>query len=140
MAFMELNRFKDLDAGVFDPGLIIEQLRMAFPTVRVLPGDQLALQAQRAEEFGAADLVVRTLRRNQQEYGPAYAFEISADGAQNIRGTARRYDVTFLFDHALSEAWHERLLSFLRTLGAGEVNDTWRATNPAAPSSPAPAR
>jgi hypothetical protein len=90
---------------------------------KCLPGDQLALSAERADALGAADHVVRTLRRNQQDYGPAYAFEIGIGGGGTIQGRARRYDVTFLFADSLAEEWRQRLLAFLQGLGAGRIEE-----------------
>ncbi len=61
------------------------------------------------------------MRRNQQEYGPAVAFEIGIDGSAMIQGRARRYDATFLFGDPLPEPWRERLLAFLQGPGAGRI-------------------
>jgi hypothetical protein len=119
MGFMTHNRFGDPSLGMFDPATTVDQLRAAFPEIRLLPGDQLALSADRAEAGGFPDLIVRTLRRNQQEYGPAYAFEIDLPEQRKIRGNARRYDVTFLFDDSLDEDWRQRLSDFLHSLGGG---------------------
>ncbi len=121
MDFIELNRFGDPNGSVFDAPAVIEKVRQAFPGVRVLAGDPLALAAERAAATGAAGHVVRTLRRNQQEYGPACAFEIDIEGGGTIQGRARRYDVTFLFDESLAEEWRQRLRSFLQGLGAGRI-------------------
>jgi hypothetical protein len=96
MGYITLNRFGDPSGSVFDPEAVLQKVRESFAGVKVLPGDQLALSAERAAVAGAAEHVVRALRRNQQEYGPAYAFEISSNGVTKIQGRVRRYDVTFL--------------------------------------------
>jgi hypothetical protein len=124
MAFLKLNRYGDPGRGDFDPAAVIEKACQTFTDVHVLPGDALAMSAERASALGAADHVVRTLRRNQQEFGPAYAFEIAIEGGGTIHGRARRYDVTFLFPDPLSEEWHERLLAFLQGLGAGRIEES----------------
>lgn len=121
MSFIKLNRYGEPSGGVFDAAAVVEKARETFPEVEVLPGDQLALSAERAAAEGAAEQVVRTLRRNQQDYGPAYAFTIIAEGGEAIQGRARRYDVTFLFSDALSVKWRQRLLDFLKSLGAGRI-------------------
>jgi hypothetical protein len=130
MGFITLNRFGEDDC-VFDPETVVQRVQDAFPNVELLPGDQLAMSAERAAAAGAADHVVRTLRRNQQEYGPAYAFEIPVDSGGAIQGRARRYDVTFLFQEPLAELWRQRLVGFLQSLGPGEIQqapDVHRAT------------
>ncbi len=121
MAVITLNRYGDLSGCVFDAATVVEKARETFPGMKQLPGDQLTLSVERAVAAGAADHVVRTLRRNRQEYGPAYAFEIGTDEAVTIQGRARRYDVTFLFPDSLPEPWREQLLAFLRSLGPGRL-------------------
>src|SRR5207253_308278 len=46
----------------------------------------VGLSAERAAAAGAPEHVVKTLRKNQQEYGPAFAFEIDANGGGIIQG------------------------------------------------------
>jgi hypothetical protein len=121
MGFIQLNRYGDPSGYVFDPEAVVEKVRQTFADVTVLPGDQLALSAERAAASGAADHVVRTLRRNQQEYGPALAFTIGIEGPAQIQGRARRYDVTFLFTDPLAEPWRQHLLGFLQSLGPGRI-------------------
>jgi hypothetical protein len=123
MGFLKLNRYGDPSGCVFDAAAVVEKARQQFPGLRLLPGDPLALSAERAADMGAADHVVRTLRRNQQDYGPACAFEIGIEGEETIQGRARRYDVTFLFADSLAEEWRQRLLAFLQGLGAGRIEE-----------------
>jgi hypothetical protein len=124
MGFIKLNRYGNLSGSVFDPGAVVEKVRATFADVRVVPGDQLALSAERAAALGAADHVVRTLRRNQQDFGPAFAFAIGIEGPGTIQGRARRYDVTFLFADPLTEEWRQRLLAFIHSLGPGRIEET----------------
>jgi len=119
MGFIKLNRFGDHNAAVFDVVAVVEKVRQTFPDVKVLSGDPLSLSADRAAAQGAADHIVRTLRRNQQDYGPACAFEIGIEDGGTIQGRARRYDVTFLFEDSLEEEWYRRLFAFLQCLGSG---------------------
>lgn len=123
MGFIKLNRYGDPSGSAFDAAAVVEKARKAFSDVHVLPGDQLALSAERAAASGVADHVVRTLRRDQQEYGPAYAFEIGAEGGETIQGRARRYDVTFLFPDSLEAKWRQRLRDFLQGLGTGRIEE-----------------
>jgi hypothetical protein len=124
MGFIKLNRHGDPSGCVFDTAEVIAKVRETFPDVNLLPGDQLALNAERAAASGAADHVVGTLRRNQQEYGPAYAFEIGMEGSGTVCGRARRSDVTFLFTDPLAEEWRLRLRAFLHSLGAGRIEQS----------------
>ncbi|MCI0682234.1 MAG: hypothetical protein L0Y71_09030 [Gemmataceae bacterium] len=93
MPVIKLNRFGDPSGAVFDPAAVVEKARQTFPDVQVSPGDALAAGADRAGAAGAPEHSVRTLRRNQQDYGPADGFEIGIDGGETIQGRARRYDV-----------------------------------------------
>lgn len=123
MGFIMLNRYGDPCGSAFDAEAVVERARQAFAGVKVFPGDPLALSAERAAVTGAADHVVRTLRRNQREYGPACAFEIGIEERETIQGLARRYDVTFLFANSLAEEWRQRLHGFLQGLGAGRIEE-----------------
>lgn len=123
MGFIKLNRYGDPSGCEFDAAEVVGKARQVFSDLHVLPGDPLALAAERAAEQGAADHVVRTLRRNQQDYGPACAFVIGIEGAETIEGRARRYDVTFLFADFLAEKWRRRLRDFLQALGAGRIEE-----------------
>jgi len=129
MGFIKLNRFGDSSGHVFDPDIILQRVRHTFTNVKVSPGDQLALSTERAAAAGAADHVVSALRRNQQDYGPAYAFEIPIDSGGSIQGRARRYDITFLFHEPLTEDWRQRLLGFLKGLGAGKIEQATDTTS-----------
>ena len=80
MGFIKLNRYGDSSGCAFDSAAVVEKARQTFPGVQVLPGDPLALAAERAAASGAAEHVVRSLRRNEQDYGPAFAFEIGIEG------------------------------------------------------------
>jgi hypothetical protein len=121
MGFIKLNRYGDPSGSTFDPEAVVKKVCESFAGVKVLPGDQLTLTADRAAAYGAADHVVKTLRRNEQAYGPAYAFEIGIPGGGAVEGRARRYDVSFLFPDPLAEEWQARLMSFLRSLGQGRI-------------------
>lgn len=131
MSFLELNLFKHPSGAELDPGAVIPRLRAAFPEAEVLPGDQLAAEARRAEAFLAKELqanpnsparwILESLRRKAQTYGPAYAFRISTEGGKVIKGNARRFNVTFLFDEPLPEDLRQRLIDFLTSFGVGKV-------------------
>ncbi len=121
MGFIKLNRYGDPNGCAFDVPSVIDKVRAAFSDVTVLPGDQLALAAERAAAAGAGDHIIRTLRRNQEEYGPAHAFAIGIPHGEPIDGRARRHDVTFLFADPLPEEWRQRLVAFLQSLGPGKL-------------------
>jgi hypothetical protein len=123
MGFIKVNRYGDPRALPFDPAAVVEKACQQFTDVKVLSGDQLALAAEKAAAMGAADHVVRTLRRNQQDYGPAFAFEFCTDDGKTIQGRARRFDVTFLFADPLPEEWRQRLLAFVQGLGGGRIEE-----------------
>ena len=128
MGFIKLNRFGDPCGGFFDAATVVEKARQTFPDVKVLSGDPLSLSADRAAAQGAADHIVRTLRRNQQDYSPACAFEIGIEEGGTIQGRARRYDVTFLFEDSLGEEWHQQLFVFLQSLGTGRIEEGMEKT------------
>lgn len=127
MPFLELDLYEHPSGEAFKPEEVIQKLRAAFPEATVLPGDQLALRAQRAEAKAhllspqSASVIVETLWRNARQLGPAYAFEIPTTAGCRVRGNARRYNVTFLSEGPLSPALHERILAFLKSLGAGWI-------------------
>lgn len=121
MKFIKLNRFGDPSGCLFDPIEVAEKARRTFPNTRILPGDPLTLCIERAIATGAPEHIVRTLQRNQQEYGPACSFEINIENGERIQGRARRYDVTFLFSDEIADTWHGRLMEFLEGLGAGRI-------------------
>ncbi len=121
MGFLKLNVYEHPSDAVLDPDTVVQRVKEEFPETAVIAGDQLAQSADRAEALGAADHVVDTLRRNAQLYGPAYAFEIPLQGGDLLKGRARRYDVTFLFDEPLPEELRQRILAFLKSFGVGKI-------------------
>lgn len=121
MGFIKLNRFNDPSGATFDAVAVVEQVSQSFPEARILSGDPLSIAAERAATLGAADHVIQTLRQNEQAYGPAREFEINSGDGTTIRGRARRYDVTLLFDEPLADKWRQRLLKFLNSLGPGRI-------------------
>ena len=123
MGFLKLNRFGDPSGSIFDPAAVVEKARQSLAGVTLTPGDPMALSADKASAMGAPEHVVRTLRQNQRNYGPACAFEIDIEGGATIQGRARRYDVTFLFDDTLPAEWRQRLRDFLQGLGAGRIEE-----------------
>jgi hypothetical protein len=97
MNFIEISRFGDPNGPVFDVPAVIEKVREAFPGVRVLAGDPLAMAVERSASMGATDQVVCILRLNPEAYGPACAFEIDLEGGKTIQNRARRYMSLFYF-------------------------------------------
>jgi hypothetical protein len=121
MGFLKLNVYGHPSGAVFDPDRVIQKVKERFPETKVVPGDQLALSAERAAAGGAADQVVATLRRTAQSYGPAYAFEIPIPGGRSIHGRARRYDISLLFDDPLPEELRSRFIEWLKSFGVGKL-------------------
>jgi hypothetical protein len=84
MAFLNLTRYQHPSGLAFDPDKVIQRVKAEFREATVLPGDQLAEEARRAEDRlghqlkenpeGPARRVVESLRRKAEAYGPAYAF------------------------------------------------------------------
>jgi hypothetical protein len=122
MAFIYLNLFPHRERGQLNPEDVIVRLQEAFPEAIVLPGDQLALSARRAEQNldqtnPANRTVVQKLWWDARHLGPAYAFYIPAEpGSRRIDGVIRRYQADFHSDAPLSEAMQGRILTFLRSL------------------------
>lgn len=131
MGFLMLSTFRHPSGVVFEPGESIRVLGEHFPEALVWPGDQLAAEAYRAEDFLAAELranpesparsVVEGLRRKARNYGPAYAFEFPLEYATKLRGHARRYDITFLFEQPIGEDMRQRILAFLKSFNVGKI-------------------
>jgi hypothetical protein len=131
MGFLNLSLYQHPAGLAFDPDKVIERVKAAFPEVTVLPGDQLAAEARRAEEFfgreledapeGPARRVVESLRRKACAYGPAYAFHIPLAGGGQLKGVARGVNVQIAFDDPIPDEVRRRLLEFLRSLGVGRL-------------------
>jgi hypothetical protein len=131
MGFIKLNLYRHGSGATLDPKEAARYLQGFFPEAAFKTGDQLALRAQDAEsQFadelrdnpeGPARIVVETLWRNTKEFGPAYAFELPLGPATNLRGTVRRYDITFLFEEPLSAELQDRILAFLKSFGVGRL-------------------
>jgi hypothetical protein len=128
MDFVKLNRYAHPSGAVFEPQTVVEKMKEKFPDSNILPGDQLALSAERAARLGAAGPVVEKLRKNAQTYGPAFALEIPIPGGGMVQARARRYDVTFLFDTNIPKNLRDVLISFLQSLGEGQL-EMGTATN-----------
>jgi hypothetical protein len=114
-----------------DPAASIDKLKEWFPEVTVLPGDQLAASVKQIEEATVAERqknpdsplhsVLESERRKSRTFGPAYAFRLPLPEGGTLRGNARRYNVTFLFDDPLSESLRQRLIAFLQSFGVGWI-------------------
>ena len=72
----------DEDDAPYDQAELVSQLRDMFPDIEVKEGDQLELEAQRAESFllpldtMSKRAVVESLQRKAARYGPAIAFSV----------------------------------------------------------------
>jgi hypothetical protein len=131
MSFLELNLYEHPSGVAFDAANVIQRVKAYFPEATVLPGDQLAAEASRAETFladelranpdGPARVVVESLRRKAAAYGPAFAFRIPAPKGGVIQGLARSVNVQFLFEDGLPAETRNRLIEFLKSLGIGRL-------------------
>ncbi len=100
MAYLSVNLFDYRDQAQLDPDEAVVRLQEKFPEAIVLPGDQLALSARRAEQNvdqsnSAERAVVQKLRWDAQNLGPAYAFYIPCGPGARIDGVLKRYQADF---------------------------------------------
>jgi hypothetical protein len=131
MGFIELNLYRHPSGATLDPEATLTRLKQCFPETVVIPGDQLAASVKQIEEWTAAERqqnpespyhrVLASERRKAQTFGPAHAFRLPLAGEGPIRGHARKYEVTFLFDQPISEATRQRLITFLHSFGVGRI-------------------
>src|SRR5437016_5352769 len=103
MSYFYINLFDQRDRGGLKPDEAIVRLQEQFPEAIVLPGDQLASTAHRAEEEldqakPAEHAVVRKLWWDAQHLGPAYAFYIPAAPEGPIDGVIKRFQADFHSD------------------------------------------
>ena len=121
MAYLCINLFNQRDRGRLDPDEAIVRLQEQFPDAIVLPGDQLALSARRAEhnldQTNPADrAIIQKLWWDAEHLGPAYAFYIPVGPRSRISGVLKRYQADFVVDTPLTEGMRERIMAFLRSL------------------------
>lgn len=110
-----------------NPDEAVVRLQEHFPEAIILPGDQLARSAQRAERQldsanAAHRAVVAKLWWDAQHSGPAYAFFLPAGVEPRVDGVIKRYQADFHSDTPVSEPLRARIVAFLRSLipaGAG---------------------
>ena len=84
------------------------RLQEQFAEAIVLPGDQLALSARRAEQKldatkPADRAVIEKLWWDAEYLGPAYAFYIPAGPGTRIDGVLKRYQADFVGDAPFAE-------------------------------------
>jgi hypothetical protein len=121
MSYIYINLSHQGTAAQLNPDEAIIRLQEHFPEAIVLPGDQLALGAQRTEQRldpnRAADrAVVQKLWWDAQHSGPAYAFYIPAGTEPRIEGVIKRYQSDFQSDASVSPTMRARIVAFLRSL------------------------
>jgi len=121
MSYIYINLFNQRDRGQLNPDEAVVRLQERFPEANVLPGDQLALSARRAEENlkqtnPANRAVVQKLFWDAQYLGPAYAFRIPPGPAPSIEGVIKRYQADFHSDGRFPEGMRARVIAFLRCL------------------------
>ena len=122
MSYLYLNLFDPRGrGGELNPDEHIARLKRYFQEAIVLPGDQLALSARRAEEKldranPADQAVIRKLWWDAQHLGPAYTFQIPAGQNGPIKGVIKRYQADFHSDATISEGMRARIKAFLFSL------------------------
>ncbi len=124
-----INYWADF-VGTFDPGKVVRLVKRAFPETVIDPTDYQAARLDRElEHFAKAPeptraMLLRSARRNAQDNGPTFRFEIPTE-AGPIRGQARRYRVSLDLPDAISDDLRGRMEAFLRGLRLGEPK--WNA-------------
>jgi hypothetical protein len=111
--------------GTFDPGKVVGLVKRAFPETVVDPIDYQAARLDRELEHFAKipepqrTTMIRQARRNAQDNGPTFRFEIPT-AVGPVKGQARRYSVTFDLPDGVSDDLRSRLESLLKGLQLGE--------------------
>jgi hypothetical protein len=129
MPYLYINLLNERDRGQLRPDDAMVRLQEHFPEAIVLPGDQLALSAHRAQKNldrgdPADQAVVQKLWWDAQHLGPAYAFYIPAGSEPRLEGVVKRYQADFHGPGRVSEGMRVRIVAFLRFLiPAGMTSD-----------------
>jgi hypothetical protein len=121
MCYFYINLSRHGPVVRLDPDEAIIRLQELFPEAIVLPGDQLALAAQRTEQrLGQSEAanraVIQKLWWDAQHSGPAYAFYVPPGAEPRIEGVIKRYQADFHSEAPLSSAMRARIVAFLRSL------------------------
>lgn len=121
MGYLSINLFDHRDRARIDPDQAVVRLQERFPEAIILPGDQLALSARKAEQKldqsnAAERAVVQKLWWDAQHLGPAYAFYIPGGPGARIDGVLKRYQADFDSEAPFTEGMHARIIDFLRSL------------------------
>src|SRR5438445_13793139 len=120
MSYVYINLFNKGVHAEVNPDEAIVRLQEQFPEAVVLPGDQLARSARRAEQLDqtnpANQTVVKKRWWDARNAGPAYAFYSPSGTGPRIEGVTKRYQAAVHSDAAFPEAARSRIVPFLRPL------------------------
>jgi len=121
MSYVYIKLFNSGSHAELNPDKAIIRLQEQFPAAVVLPGDQLAVSAHRAEQHldqsnPANQAVMKKLWWDVRHAGPAYAFYIPTETGLRIEGVIKRYQADFHSEVAFPAALHSRIVGFLRSL------------------------
>ena len=123
-----IHSHDDLGGTWFDQDEVIRRLRETFNSIEFGADDPLVQEAERAEEFfaqqgGATNPVVTSLRKKAKVYGPALPFSFSTEQGAIVKGLVRRYDIRFTYPASTSAETRQRITELLRSFAIGEVEE-----------------
>ena len=123
---------RDEEDGVpfpcFDTDAVLMRLRVAFDGITIDGQDVLMEEARRVEalltDHGMGNNpLVGSLYQKARDVGPALHFNFQTPEGDSVSGFVRRFDISFRHGAGLSEGTLGKLKHFLRSFGAGEIED-----------------
>jgi hypothetical protein len=108
----------------FEPEALRERLLSEFPGIKFDREEQFAKRIQALQDLPESaqppPFIIDDIKRTAQTCGPAYAFEIDAEGIA-ITGNVRSVDAVFLMDDMPSKSYWERMVAFAESIDGGIV-------------------
>jgi hypothetical protein len=122
---LRINYWTDY-VGTFDPRKVVGLVKRSFPETVIDSTDHQDVRLRRELEHFATiaepqrETMLGQALRNAQDNGPTFRFEIPIPGGSPIKGTARRYSISFDIPAGSPATMRERLESFLNGLQLGQ--------------------
>lgn len=118
MKFISITADDPSNFSDIDPDDVLAKLKLAFPEMTSIPGDQLMLRYDRTRQMldptcPTARIVLAMMLRDAKQQGPAYAFRIPLSGEERIHGVAKQRQIQFGFNGKLPMGMRARILEFL---------------------------
>lgn len=108
----------------FDSRGLCDRLTREFPGLKFDADEQFSKKIRALRNLPKADqppqFIFDDIERTAQSCGPAFAFEVDADGIA-ICGNVRSVDLVFLMDNMPSRSYWERMVAFAESIDGGIV-------------------